>query len=71
MTLRAIACRASEYAEAAIASPWSWGVYGAVRIVMWLTMPVDLITLILSDFSNLALLLMAVAQARRSAKQEM
>ena len=65
-----LACRISSRVDAAVSSPWACPAYLAARVVMWRTLPVDTITLLLSDLSILLLLLMATAQAKRSTKQE-
>ena len=63
-------CGVSARAERLIANPWSVVAYIGARIVMTLTLKPDLINVVLSDFSCLALLLMANAGARRASKQE-
>lgn len=56
--------------ERALAHRFALPTYVAARIVMVLTLPVEIQTTLLSDFANVALILMAAAQYRASCKIE-
>lgn len=57
-------------ASYAIASPWALPSYIAVRVAMQTLCSINLVTLVISDFANIVLLLLAVEQARQSNKIE-
>lgn len=57
-------CEASERIEAALAHPMALVAYVAARAAMAATLPASTITVILSDFANVMLILIAAAQYR-------
>jgi len=65
-----LACAVSARASDALASPYALPVYVVGRLLAWRFLPVDLVTLVLSDFANAVLILMAAEQARQSRKLE-
>lgn len=70
MNLQTLACRVSSAAETAIAHPLALPAYIGARVVMARVLPEATVTLALSDFANVLLLLLAVSGSRQSAKIE-
>ena len=70
MTLSTQACRLAEATEAGIASVWAIIAYAAASTLAHILMSADLVTVLLSHFANVALILMAIASKRRQALLE-
>ena len=60
----------SAWANRMIGSAWALPIYVVLRVLAGWLLPAPLVTLVLSDFANIVLLLLAVEQTRQACKME-